>query len=47
MVEGRCATCRAARAELHHHGPSVPPAVVLAVLVGLLFAALVLQRVYG
>lgn len=47
VVEGRCPTCRAARAELHHHGPSVPPAVVLAVLVALLFAALVLQRLYG
>ncbi|GAA4376774.1 hypothetical protein AB0C69_26345 [Actinomadura sp. NPDC048032] len=47
VVEGRCPTCREARSELHDHGPSVPPAVVLAILVALLFAALVLQRVYG
>lgn len=47
MVEGRCPTCRETRSELHDHGPSVPPAVVLAILVALLFAALVLQRVYG
>ena len=47
VVEGRCPTCREARSELHRHGPSIPPALVLAALVALLFAALVLRRVYG
>ncbi|MEV5575003.1 hypothetical protein AB0L06_33620 [Spirillospora sp. NPDC052269] len=47
VVEGRCPTCRAARAEVHRHGPSVPPALVLAGLVALLFVALLLQRLYG
>ncbi|MEU5993804.1 hypothetical protein ABZ806_32935 [Spirillospora sp. NPDC047418] len=47
VVEGRCATCRAARSEMHRHGPSIPPAIVLAALVALLFTALVLRRVYG
>ena len=46
VVEGRCATCREARSELHHHGPSIPPALVLAGLVALLFVALVLQKIY-
>ncbi|WP_242613956.1 hypothetical protein [Actinomadura roseirufa] len=46
MIEGRCPTCRIARSELHRHGPSIPPALVLAALVALLFVALVLQRVY-
>ncbi|XRQ11305.1 hypothetical protein ACN3XK_10580 [Actinomadura welshii] len=47
VVEGRCPTCREARSELHRHGPSFSPALVLAGLVGLLFFALVLQRAYG
>lgn len=47
VVEGRCPTCREARSELHRHGMYGSPALVLAALVALLFAALVLQRVYG
>ncbi|KAB2351465.1 hypothetical protein F8566_04280 [Actinomadura rudentiformis] len=47
VVEGRCPTCRIARDEMHRHGPSVPPALVLAGLVALFFVALVLQRVAG
>jgi hypothetical protein len=31
---------------MHRHGPSIPPAVVLAGLVALFFVALVLQRLY-
>ncbi|QFG24048.1 hypothetical protein [Actinomadura sp. WMMB 499] len=46
VVEGRCPTCRIARSQMHRHGPSLPPMLVLAVLVALLFVALVLQRVY-
>lgn len=46
VVEGRCPTCRIARSEVHRHGLNVPPALVLAVLVALLFVALILQRVY-
>ncbi|MCW2905026.1 MAG: hypothetical protein JWO67_7291 [Streptosporangiaceae bacterium] len=33
VVEGRCPTCRAARAQVHHHGPAVSPAVILIALV--------------
>ena len=44
VVEGRCATCRAARAELHHHhGSTVPPALILTALV-LLFALVLVLR---
>ncbi|MGK5553952.1 hypothetical protein ACSNOI_20250 [Actinomadura kijaniata] len=43
VSEGRCPTCRAAHAELHGHG-SIPPALVLAGLVALLFALLVLRQ---
>jgi hypothetical protein len=46
VVEGRCPTCRSARDEMHRHGSSIPPAVVLAALVALFFAALFLQRAY-
>ncbi|MDL4775979.1 MULTISPECIES: hypothetical protein [Thermomonosporaceae] len=46
VAEARCPTCRAARSEMHRHGPSLSPYLVLAVLVVALFAALVLQRVY-
>jgi hypothetical protein len=44
VVEGRCPTCRNARDRVHRHGPSVPPALILAALVALLFLALILQR---
>ncbi|GAA3946402.1 hypothetical protein GCM10023085_30710 [Actinomadura viridis] len=46
VVEGRCPTCRDARDEVHGRGPSIPPALVLAGLVALLFVALVLQRLH-
>ena len=39
VVEGRCPTCRLARAEIHRHGPVVPPAVI--------FLALVLAALLG
>lgn len=32
VVEGRCPTCRVARAEIHRHGPVVPPVVLLLAL---------------
>ncbi|MGH3392371.1 MAG: hypothetical protein ACRDOO_26165 [Actinomadura sp.] len=32
VVEGRCPTCRAARAEIHRHGLVVPPAVLFLAL---------------
>jgi hypothetical protein len=42
VVEGRCSACRAARAHVHHHGPTVSPqllvAVALLLLLGLLIA---------
>ncbi|WP_018653400.1 hypothetical protein [Actinomadura flavalba] len=43
--DGRCPTCRNARAELHGDGPGLPPALVLGVLLVLLLAALVLRAV--
>jgi len=48
VVEGRCPTCRIARAELHHrHGQPIPPAVILIALVLLFALALVLRGVYA
>lgn len=47
VAEGRCPTCRAAREELHGHGPVVPPAVVLAALVLLFTLAMALRHAYG
>jgi hypothetical protein len=36
VVEGRCATCRAARAEVHHPGPlGVSPILIGALLIAL------------
>jgi hypothetical protein len=46
VVEGRCPSCRAARAEVHHHGPAVPPAVILLALVLAFVLALVLRQMY-
>ncbi|GAA4091485.1 MULTISPECIES: hypothetical protein [Actinomadura] len=46
VVEGRCPTCRNARAEMHRHGGPFSPTVILAVLVVLFFLALALQRIY-
>jgi hypothetical protein len=44
VVEGRCPVCRAARAEVHHHGPTgfspqLLIAIALVLLLGLLVAA--------
>ena len=42
MVEGRCSVCRAARADVHHHGLTLTPqllvAAALLLLLGLLIA---------
>lgn len=47
VVEGRCPTCRIARAELHHHhGQTVPPALILIALVLLFVLALFLRNMY-
>lgn len=46
VVEGRCPTCRTARAEMHRHGGAFSPTVVLAVLVLLFCLAMALQRLY-
>jgi hypothetical protein len=47
VVEGRCPVCRAARAEVHRHGPAVSPQLLIAVglllVLGLLIAAHVLR----
>jgi hypothetical protein len=47
VVEGRCPVCRAARAQMHHHGsggltPQLLIAAALILLLGLLIAAHVL-----
>ncbi|WP_019629205.1 hypothetical protein [Actinomadura atramentaria] len=44
VSEGRCPSCRAVRARMHGDGPSIPPVLVLAALLALLFGALLLQR---
>lgn len=44
VVEGRCPTCRIARAQVHRHGPAVPSTFVLAVLVLLFTLALALRH---
>jgi hypothetical protein len=44
VVEGRCPTCRLARAEIHHHGLVVPPAVIFLVLALAVLLALTLQH---
>lgn len=44
VVEGRCPTCRIARAQVHRHGPAVPPTVVLALLVLVFALALALRH---
>ena len=34
VVEGRCAACRAARAQVHHHqGPNLVPTLLVAALI--------------
>jgi hypothetical protein len=40
VAEGRCPACRAARAQVHHHGPSltIPMIVALAVMLLLILA---------
>ncbi len=47
VIEGRCSVCRAARAEVHHHGaagftPQLLAAAALLLLLGLLIATHVL-----
>jgi hypothetical protein len=43
VVEGRCSSCRAARAHVHHHGPTLTPQLLIAaallLILGLLIAA--------
>jgi hypothetical protein len=46
VVEGRCPSCRATRAHVHHHGSAVPPAVILLALVLAFVLALVLRQMY-
>jgi hypothetical protein len=45
VVEGRCTTCRAARAEIHHHHGLQPQQImILALLVLMLIVTLALQN---
>lgn len=43
VVEGRCPTCRMARAEVHHHGMAGPQAAVIIALI-LIFALVLALR---
>jgi hypothetical protein len=44
VAEGRCTVCRAARADLHAHGPGLPVSAVLIIgVVLLLLVALALN----
>jgi hypothetical protein len=46
VVEGRCPVCRAARAHVHHHGPSgISPQLLIAVALILLLGLLIAARV--
>ncbi|HLH82418.1 MAG TPA: hypothetical protein VKV38_04085 [Trebonia sp.] len=46
VVEGRCPACRAARAQVHHHGPgALTPQLLIAVALILLLCLLVATRV--
>jgi hypothetical protein len=48
VVEGRCPVCRAARAHVHHHGPSgISPQLLIAVALILLLGLLIAARVVG
>jgi hypothetical protein len=44
--EGRCAVCRAARAEMHSHGPAVNPQLLIALAL-LLLVGLIAAHVLG
>ena len=46
VVEGRCSVCRAARADIHHHGPpGLTPQLLVAVALILLFGLLIATHV--
>jgi hypothetical protein len=36
VVEGRCAACRAARAQVHHPAPNLVPTVLIVLLIMML-----------
>jgi hypothetical protein len=45
VVEGRCSACRAARAHVHHHGPTITPQLLVAAALLLLLALLITTHV--
>ncbi len=45
VAEGRCPVCRAARSQMHHHGPSLSIPVIVALAVALLLILLVVRFV--
>jgi hypothetical protein len=45
VVEGRCTVCRAARAEMHRHGPAITPQVLVAAALLLLLGLLIATHV--
>ncbi|WP_214408632.1 hypothetical protein [Sphaerisporangium fuscum] len=48
VVEGRCPTCRAGRAKVHHHGfGGISPTLIAIVLIVVLVCTLALRHLYG
>jgi hypothetical protein len=45
VVEGRCPACRAARSEVHRHGPSLSPQLLIAAALLLALALLIVTHV--
>jgi hypothetical protein len=43
VVEARCPACRAARAQVHHHGQGLTLPLTAAVLIALVLVTLILQ----
>ena len=45
VIEGRCPVCRAARAQVHHHGLTVTPQLLIAAALLLLLGLLIATHV--
>jgi hypothetical protein len=45
VVEGRCSACRAARAHVHHHGPTLTPQLLVAIAALLILGLLIATHV--
>jgi len=43
VVEGRCAACRAARAQMHHPAPNLVPTLLVAALIMMMLLMLAVR----